>query len=58
VFQKRRPKGKPKKRKGGIPLDKLLAAHSAGDARLANLVERYGSDVAPASKMLASSAES
>jgi DNA invertase Pin-like site-specific DNA recombinase len=37
------------KRKGGIPLDQLLAAHSAGDARLERfLVERYGRDVIPA----------
>lgn len=30
------------KRKGGIPLDELLAAHGAGDARLDDLRTRYG----------------
>ena len=38
-------------RKGGIPLDELLATHSAGDARLGRLVEPYGRDVVPASAM-------
>ena len=37
----------------GIPLDELLAAHSAGDARLDRLVERYGRDVVPASTLAA-----
>jgi hypothetical protein len=37
------------KRKGGIPLDELLAAHAAGDDRLADLRTRYGADVVPAS---------
>jgi DNA invertase Pin-like site-specific DNA recombinase len=42
------------KEKGGIPLDKLLAAHATGsDARLDRLVERYGRDVVPASSKLA-----
>ncbi len=40
-------------RKGGIPLDELLAAHSAGagDARLGRLVERYGRAVVQACAM-------
>jgi DNA invertase Pin-like site-specific DNA recombinase len=37
------------KRKGGIPLDELLAAHAAGDDRLDDLRSRYGADVVPAS---------
>ena len=37
------------KRKGGIPLDEMLAAHAAGDGRLAELRSRYGVDVVPAS---------
>ncbi len=37
------------KRKAGIPLDQLLAAHIAGDDRLADLQARYGADVMPAS---------
>jgi DNA invertase Pin-like site-specific DNA recombinase len=42
------------KHKGGIPLDELLAAHAAGDARLERLTARYGRDVVPASKLVAS----
>jgi hypothetical protein len=42
-------------RKGGIPLGELLAAHSAGGARLASLSERYARDVVPASALLAAS---
>jgi len=34
---------------GGIPLDELLAAHTAGDGRLADLCLRFGADVVPAS---------
>ena len=37
------------KKKRGIPLDQLLAAHASGDARLDRLVNRYGRDVVPAS---------
>ncbi len=37
------------KRKAGVPLDKLLGAHAAGDERLALLMARYGGAVAPAS---------
>jgi hypothetical protein len=40
------------KKTGGIPLDKLLAAHATGsDARLDRLVERYGRDIGPASSI-------
>jgi hypothetical protein len=47
------------KQKDGIPLDKLLAAHATGsDARLDRLVERYGSDVVPASSKLAPASSS
>jgi DNA invertase Pin-like site-specific DNA recombinase len=46
-------------RKGGIPLDELLAAHATGwDARLDRLVERYSHDVVPASSTFASAASS
>jgi len=41
-------KGVPK-RKGGVPLDELLAVQAAGDDRLADLRARYGADVVPAS---------
>jgi len=37
------------KRKAGVPLDKLLGAHAAGDERLASLMARDGGAVAPAS---------
>ncbi len=37
------------KRKVGIPLDELLAAHAGDDARLASLMDRYGGSVARAS---------
>jgi DNA invertase Pin-like site-specific DNA recombinase len=37
------------KRKAGIPLDELLAAHIAGDDRLTDLQARYGGDVVRAS---------
>ncbi len=42
------------KRKAGIPLDELLAAHVAGDdARLTSLMGRYGNSVVPASTIAA-----
>ncbi len=42
------------KRKAGIPLDELLAAHVAGDdAHLTSLMTRYGGAVAPASTLVA-----
>jgi DNA invertase Pin-like site-specific DNA recombinase len=36
------------KRKGGIPLDELLAAHASGDDRLADFRTRYDADSVPA----------
>jgi len=45
------------KRKTGIPLDELLAAHAAGDDRLQTLVGRYGGSVVPASTLGAKSAK-
>jgi hypothetical protein len=50
-------KGVPK-RKAGIPLDELLAAHLAGDDRLADLQARYEGDVAPASMITPKSSTS
>jgi hypothetical protein len=41
------------KRKGGIPLDELLAATRRRRATLDRLVERYGRDVVPALSKLA-----
>jgi hypothetical protein len=35
------------KRKGGIPLDVLLAAQAAGNDRLGDLRTRYGADIVP-----------
>jgi len=45
------------KRKAGIPLDELLAAHAAGDDRLEALMGRYGSSVVPASTLGGKSAK-
>ena len=39
------------KRKTGIPLDELLAAHAAGDDRLETLISRYSGSVVPASTL-------
>jgi len=41
------------KRKAGIPLDELLAAHAAGDDRLETLMGRYSGSVVPASTLVA-----
>lgn len=45
------------KRKAGIPLDELLAAHAAGDDRLETLIGRYSGSVVPASALRAKSAK-
>jgi len=39
------------KRKVGIPLDELLAAHAIGDDRLDNLMSRYSGSVVAASTL-------
>jgi len=45
------------KRKAGIPLDELLAAHAAGDDRLETLMGRYSGSVVPASALGATPAK-
>jgi len=45
------------KRKAGIPLDELLAAHAGGDDRLETLMRRYSGSVVPASTLGAKSAK-
>ncbi len=45
------------KRKAGIPLDELLAAHAAGDDRLETLMGRYRGSVVPASTLGAKPAQ-